>query len=79
MCHSRPAKPDRYLTYHDVGDRLLSASPKVIAANALMANGWSVCVHHRPCRNRYTLAGKPITRRVIDRLVYFGVLDEEEL
>lgn len=41
--------------------------------------GALIGVHYRPKRHRYTIDGKPMPRRTIDRLVYFGVIDEGEL
>jgi hypothetical protein len=72
-------QPDRYLTYQDVGDRILSAGQDLMEANEAMRSGSRIGVHVRPVRNRYTLNGERVTRSLIDRLVYFGSINEGEL
>lgn len=78
MPHGIPlGQPDRFIEFqpysHDFCDGLPRDLAKIFHWHS------KIGVHHRPKRNRYTIAGKPISRRTIDRLVYFGVIDETEL
>lgn len=72
-------QPDRFLPYKDVGDRILSAGQDLLEANEAMRSGSRIGVHVRPVRNRYSLDGSAVSRKLIDRLVYFGVIVEGEL
>lgn len=82
MPHGIPlGKPDRYLNVdgHISIEAINRMSKELRDVVCWLCLGVSIGVHNRTKRNRYTIAGKPITRRTIDRLVYFGVLDETEL
>lgn len=84
MPHGIPlGQPDRYITANriddDVAERMFSSIDLAYAYLDLTMGGNDIGVHHRPKRNRYTIAGKPISRRTIDRLVYFGVIREADL
>lgn len=71
--------PIRYIEPMAVPDKAGRMADDVRAIYGQMMSGHFLGVHRRPVRNRYTINGQNISRKMIDRLVYFGVIDEEQL
>ena len=74
-----PEKPCRYVEPIPVPSKAGRMADDIRAIYGQMMSGHFLGVHKRPVRNRYTINGQSISRKMIDRLVYFGVIDDEEL
>lgn len=78
--HTIEGDPDRHLTTRAIPEsscKLMSGD--LMAVYMLLLNGIRIGVHERSTRNRYSVLGRPLPRRIVDRLIYFGVIDVLEM